>query len=436
MRLADRVARLEAPPELIACGPDDAIRSGEAARLALPRVPGGAVVALSIVDPIAFVRALLALDGVAARLLLLAPALPGETIVTLMAEAGATVLVSDRADLPRAVPAQFVAGDGVRTPVETRWIMTTSGTTGLPKMVAHRLESLVRTVSVRPGAQGSAWGLIYEPSRFAGLQVVLQALLSGTPLIAGSATGDLWDSLKRFAEAGVTHLSATPTLWRKILMLSADALPLKQITLGGEIADAHVLRALQSRWPDARVVHIYASTELGVGISVGDGLPGFPARLLAEGARGADLKVVDGLLWARPRSGPRPEGTHLEVDGDGFLCTGDRVALQGDRVLFLGRDSSLVNIGGTKVQPEVLELAALGHPHVAAARVLVRPSPITGSLLQLQVVAAADASEPTALAAALKAYLRERLPRELQPMSVKVVDDIGISAAGKVERRA
>jgi acyl-CoA synthetase (AMP-forming)/AMP-acid ligase II len=124
------------------------------------------------------------------------------------------------------------------------------------------------------------------------------------------------------------------------------------------------------------------------------------------------------------------------VDADGFLCTGDRVSLEGDRVLFLGRDSSLVNIGGTKVQPEVLELAALGHPHVAAARVLVRPSPITGSLLQLQVTGAADAPEPTALAAALKAYLRERLPRELQPMSVKVVDDIGISAAGKVERRA
>jgi acyl-CoA synthetase (AMP-forming)/AMP-acid ligase II len=436
MRLADRVAGLDSPTELIAAGPDDSIRAGEAARLALPQVPAGAIVALSIADPIAFVRALLALDGVAAGLLLLAPALPAETITTLMAEAGATVLVSDRADLPHAVPARFSAGDGVPETVETRWIMTTSGTTGIPKMVAHRLESLVRTVSVRPGEPGSTWGLIYEPSRFAGLQVVLQALLSGTPLIAGSATGDLSESLKRFAEAGVTHLSATPTLWRKILMLSADGLPLKQITLGGEIADAHVLRALQARWPDARVVHIYASTELGVGISVGDGLPGFPARHLAEGARGADLKVVDGLLWARPRTGPRPEGAHLEVDADGFLCTGDRVSLEGDRVLFLGRDSSLVNIGGTKVQPEVLELAALGHPHVAAARVLVRPSPITGSLLQLQVTGAADAPEPTALAAALKAYLRERLPRELQPMSVKVVDDIGISAAGKVERRA
>ena len=43
---------------------------------------------------------------------------------------------------------------------------------------------------------------------------------------------------------------------------------LKRITLGGEIADQAVIDGLSKMFPLASIVHIYASTEAGVGFSV------------------------------------------------------------------------------------------------------------------------------------------------------------------------
>lgn len=396
-------------------------------------IPAGAVVALAIADPAAFVRTVIALDGVAGALLLLAPGLPADSTAELMAKAGAGILVSDVRE--GAVPPDPKPGQRPAGTAETRWIMTTSGTTGLPKMVEHRLSGLARSTVANDRTAGHVWGLIYDPSRFAGLQVVLQALIGGGRLVVPAPGMAMADELRFFAGEGVTHLSATPTLWRKMLMLPASAtLPLQQATLGGEIADAAVLRAVAAQWPEAHVTHIYASTELGVGFSVKDGLPGFPAAYLADGVKGAALKLVDGMLWAKPLAGERPRGAHLQTDSEGYIHTGDRVELEGARVLFRGRESSLANIGGMKVQPEHLEQAALAHPHVAGALVTVKANPITGSILQLTVTPAPGAPEGRELALSVKQQLKQTLPRELQPAIVRVAESLDISASGKLER--
>ena len=66
---------------------------------------------------------------------------------------------------------------------ETKWVFATSGTTGKPKLVAHALGSLTRTTS-RAERPQDRWGLLYPWYRFAGLQVLLQAGLAGSVLIA------------------------------------------------------------------------------------------------------------------------------------------------------------------------------------------------------------------------------------------------------------
>ena len=105
----------------------------------------------------------------------------------------------------------------------------------------------------------------------AGLQVLLQALLGGSSLALPAAGTGLAERLALFARCGVNAISATPTLWRKMLMLPAAqrALALRTITLGGETADQQVLDALARAYPGARVRHLYASTEAGVGFAVG-----------------------------------------------------------------------------------------------------------------------------------------------------------------------
>lgn len=402
-------------------------------------------VALSVREPKALLQALAALDGRVRAILLISPELAPSVVSEIVRDAGGLLLVSDRADLMDAVRPESAVSAPQRVfldkPVETDWILTTSGTTGVPKMVRHRFEDLARTVRPRPKTGAAPiWGLLYEPTRFAGLQVVLQSLLGGGVLVAPPLALPISDRIAHMARAGVSHISATPTLWRRILMdPAANALAPKQITLGGEIADDAVLSALGRRFPEAGIRHIYASTETGVGFAVRDGRAGFPSSFLVNPPDGADLRVTDGRLWVRPpKAPPAPLGGGPAVDADGFVDTGDRVEVSGDRVRFLGRDTSAVNIGGTKVQPEEVERLINAHPAVALARVSVRSSAITGALLTLSVVPEPGAPSSADLKRQLVVHCREHLPREARPARITIAEpgqiDREISAAGKLAR--
>jgi hypothetical protein len=97
--------------------------------------------------------------------------------------------------------------------------------------------------------------------------------------------------------------------------------PLIQVTLGGEVVDQQILDSLRRTFPHARIVHIYATTELGRCFSVTDGRAGFPARYLTEPtADGVVLGVEDGELVVR--SANAMEG--YELDGE-LVPSGVRV---------------------------------------------------------------------------------------------------------------
>jgi acyl-coenzyme A synthetase/AMP-(fatty) acid ligase len=310
----------------------------------------------------------------------------------------------------------------------TRWVLYTSGTTGIPKPVAHTLASLSRTV-VRDGNDVSSmvWGLLYDPNRMAGIQVVLQSLLSGARLVAPALSDPLGQRIAALAAGGVDALSATPTLWRRILQLPGSAeLELRQITLGGEIADQPVLDALRHRYPHARIVHVFASTETGAAFSVSDGRAGFPVSYLRDAPRGISLEIREGILYVHSPG--------ASVAGpDGFASTGDIVEIVDDRVVFRGRASGVVNVGGANVWPEEVEQLLRSHPDVADAVVTATPNPLAGNLLVARVVAAPDA-ETAGLGKTLRSFVRDRAPSTHVPATVKVVDQLETSASGKAVR--
>jgi acyl-CoA synthetase (AMP-forming)/AMP-acid ligase II len=418
----------------------------EAARLA-GSVTGRSV-ALCLADAGEAVQALCALDGAAARLLLVAPSVPNEVAQSLVDRAGCDTVITDRPDafsgrsdvklLLSVAEVASLAPTGP-APEETEWVLATSGTTAEPKLVAHTLVSLSRTTRVSASAQGDVphWGLLYEYARFAGLQVVLQALLSGGSLVAPDMTQPLERQLEQLADANVTHLSATPTMWRKIVMLpQSDRLSLKQISLGGEIADDRILKVLATRYPLARVTHIYASTEAGVGFSVKDGHAGFPASFLDRPPAGVELRVVDGRLYVKSRkaSAAYLGSQSAFSDSEGWVDTGDNVRVDGDRVTFLGRDSGVINVGGNKVHPEEVERTLLMHPAVRFARVFSKKSPITGALVVAEIILGEQASDEAALRGEIRSFAADHLDAYKVPAMIKVVADVEISAAGKLFR--
>lgn len=384
------------------------------------RVPAGGSAVLSTDDAAAVGSALIALDGWAAEVRLIPPGLQPASLPS---------------DLVRVEPgrgasgaiAAATGGSSAATPAEpTRWVLYTSGTTGEPKAITHTLASLTRTVVAGSG-HSFVWGLLYDPNRMAGLQVLLQGLLSGATVVAPSPHERLSERVATLVSSGVNALSATPSLWRQILQIPASSgWSLEQITLGGEIADQRVLDALASAFPDARIVHVFASTETGAAFSVKDGREGFPVAYLSDPPRGIRLEIRDDILHVFS------PGVSTSGD-DGFAATGDVMEIVGDRVLFRGRSSGVVNVGGSNVWPEVVETILREHPDVLEAVVTAKPNAMTGNVLVARVVVS-DSAERDGLAKQLRSWVRGRAPGTHVPASVSVVDELEVSTTGKVTR--
>lgn len=402
-------------------------------------IGNGDCVAVSLEDPVLLIRALIALDGSVDRMLLISSALDCNTTMKLIERVGCIALITDREDLATldvAISFENAVVEGkVAATHPTTWLMTTSGTTGAPKIVPHTLKSLARSVSRLSSSSSPSWGLLYDPTRFAGLQVTLQALIGGGRLIVVDRRQPIDRQIMELARNACTHLSATPTLWRRILMAPGhQSLKLRQATLGGEIADQATLDALQASFPGARVTHIYASTEAGVGFSVNDGKAGFPKAYLDCAPGGTKLRNKDGVLWLRPPLATPSNRDEIGVDNDGFVRSGDMIVEDGGRVHFLGRENGLINVGGAKIYPETVEDVVKSVSGVALVQVSSKKNPITGTLVvaEVQLVEGFDAAQ---VKQAILEISRSRLVREAVPAIIRFVDGFETNAAGKLVRK-
>ncbi len=313
--------------------------------------------------------------------------------------------------------------------------MMTSGTSGTPKIATHTLESLVaraRAATNHPANRMAKWLLSYQPSGFAGVQVILTAVMTNGLVVAAMPR-----TPRGFLEAaerwGVTQISGTPTFWRSFLMSGdVSVLRLRQVTMGGEAADQATLNRVKAAFPDARLTHTYASTEAGFVFAVHDGQEGFPAAFLSQTMHGIQLRIRDGFLQIR--SPHRMQGYISEaaqpVLEDGWLATTDRCELVGDRVHVLGRADKTINVGGYKVYPLTMEKLLLSLPEVSEVRVYGVPNPISGALVAADIVLARGQDAVVARPRIL-AFCRAQLPSFQVPRVLKFVDAIDTGASGK-----
>lgn len=320
----------------------------------------------------------------------------------------------------------------------TTWIIATSGTTKNPKLVEHTLQSLSNSIKLDSNKGNDiTWGLLYDVSRFAGLQVFLQSLMGGSSLLIDDKHEDVEQRISYFAEHKCNALSATPTLWRKILMShSASKMHLRLITLGGEIANQMVLNALALAFPSARITHIYASTEIGVGFAVADRIEGFPVAWLKAPPQGIEL-LISNRSTLKIRRGKLTQKYLSEslklADDDGFIDTGDLVEICNDRVLFRGRENGAINVGGNKVQPEEVERVIGVVPGVAIVKISGIVNSIMGSLVEANIVLE-NGFDPKEVREAVAEKCREQLEPFKRPALVKIVDDMNTNRSGKIIR--
>jgi len=445
-------------PERALWGADGSVALGDLARGSslggrLEELSGRCVL-VATADQLTAALALIELDGVARRLVLFPPDLPREHVAFVTASAAVDAVVSDRTApdagtpsagpfvtcSPKIAPAAFERSERY----QTEWILLTSGTTGLPKLVVHTLSSLAGAIQDAGAAPKRAlWSTFYDIRRYGGLQILLRALLGGGSLVLSSARESTGDFLARAAARGVTHVLGTPTHWRNALMNpSARRLAPQYVRLSGEIADQAILDHLRAFYPGAAIVHAFASTEAGVGFEVGDGLAGFPASLVGQESSGVEMKVEEGSLRIRSaRTAARYLGSHAEAlpDADGFVDTGDIVELRGERYYFVGRRDGVINVGGQKVHPEEVEAVINSHPQVRASQVRAKKNAITGALVVADVVLNKEPGAASArgegLEHAILEHCRAALPRHKVPAAINFVPSLAVAATGKIVRR-
>jgi acyl-coenzyme A synthetase/AMP-(fatty) acid ligase len=393
----------------------------------------GRSVLLAVTDQLISAIAMTEIDGVARRMLLCPPDLNADHFNALIEDAEIDAIVTDQPE--RWADAEVYLVMAARAPVRgtakakikraTEWLMLTSGTSGVPKIVSHTLEGLTGAIVADGPAQGTppVWATFYDIRRYGGLQILLRAVIGGGSMVLSEPSEPIADYVARLNASGVTHISGTPSHWRKLLMSGAAAgFSPRYVRLSGEIADQAVLDGLRRAFPEASIGHAYASTEAGVGFAVNDGLEGFPASLLGTVGDGVEMKVEDGSLRIRSARAAHAyvgRGAAALTDSDGFVDTGDMVELRGVRYHFVGRRGGIINIGGLKVHPEEIEAVINRHAEVRMSRARSRRSPITGSIVVADVILA---------------DCRAQLAPHKVPAMIKFVQLLEITAAGKLAR--
>jgi len=290
--------------------------------------------------------------------------------------------------------------------------------------------------------RGRIWGTFYDIRRYGGLQILLRALLGNGSLLLCEPKEPIVTYLQRAAAAGVSHLTGTPSHWRGVLMSGqAQLIAPEYVRMSGEVADQAILDGLRSAYPQAKIVHAFASTEAGLAFEVHDGLAGFPVAALTGRTDGVELELENDTLLVRS---PRTARAYLDQQvplrrSDGYVDTQDLLERKGDRYYFLGRRGGIINIGGLKCHPEEIESVINRHPLVQISLVRARKNPLLGSIVVADVVlqAGADAQTP-ANVEVLRGEILERCRRSLSPhkvpATIRIVASLELSPSGKLQR--
>ncbi|MEZ4216575.1 MAG: AMP-binding protein [Myxococcota bacterium] len=356
------------------------------------------------------------------------------------------------------------SGDDVEDASLGDTMLYTSGTTGRPKGVrrappepdtaAVGLQLLIGVFDFRAdaGDVSLATGPLYHSGP---LNLCLNAPLSaGVPVVLM----DKWDARRMLAlleRHGVTHTFCVPTMFHRLLALpegerrACDTSRLRFVIHGAAPTPVEDKRRM-IEWLGPILTEIFASTE-GPGTFVSSqewlarpGTVGRPApgavRILDE--RGAELPPGEvGVVHLRAAPGASfeyfkdAEKTRA-AQRDGFYTVGDVGYLDDEGYLFLtGRSAELAIVGGTNVYPAEIDDVLLLHDAVEDAAAFGVPSAEWGEEIEAIVALAPDASPGDALAEALRAHCRERLPTIKIPRRIAFVERVPRSEAGKVLRR-
>ncbi|CAM4423712.1 Long-chain-fatty-acid--CoA ligase FadD13 [Mycobacterium basiliense] len=316
---------------------------------------------------------------------------------------------------------------------EVALVVTTSGTTGIPKGALLTAEALLASAAAthhRLGGAGS-WLLAVPPFHIAGLQVLIRSALAGTvPVELDVSAGfDITELPRAIAklDSGRRYTSLVAAQLAKALADPAAAAALATldaVLLGGGPAPRPVLDAATAA--GIRVVRTYGMSETAGGC-VYDGVPldGVNLRVRTDGRI-----MIGGPILAQGYRNPVVPNPFAEP---GWFRTDDLGVLDDSGALsVLGRADDAISTGGLTVLPPLVEAALATHPAVRDCAVFGLDDDRLGQRVVAAIVVGDERTAPTL--DELRAHVSGALDATAAPRELHVVDELPRRGIGKIDR--
>ncbi|MDQ7806472.1 amino acid adenylation domain-containing protein [Amycolatopsis sp. A133] len=477
-RLAAQVA---ATPDAIALSDADssvtfagfAARTDRLARWLAARGAGPEkVVALVLPRSAAVVEAIFGVFKTGAAYLPVDPDQPGDRIAAIVADSGASLVLSSRS-LASPVPGALFVEDVVDSsavltppsPSNPAYVLYTSGSTGKPKGVviphsglvnlfhSHR-ETLYRPAVAAAGGRrlrvGHAWAFFFDAS----WQPQLWLLDGHEVHVVDDDTRRDPDRLAAVVrDRGLDFLELTPSHFAQLAaagVISDGRCALGVVGVGGEAVSQSLWETLASM-PGTATYNLYGPTEATVDALVGR-FGDADRPVIGRPVHNTRAYVLDGGLSPVPAGVPgelylagaglargyheRPGLTADRFVADPFGPPGERMYRTGDLVRwrpggqleYLGRTDDQVKIRGFRIEPGEIETALARHEDVAQALVVVREDR-DKRLVAYTTPATADPVR-------LREFLARSLPEYMVPAAIVPLDAFPVTANGKLDKAA
>jgi long-chain acyl-CoA synthetase len=342
-------------------------------------------------------------------------------------------------------------------------IVTTSGTTSLPKGVVHSHRNLLEIARTAVctyrgiGPEDRVMNLL-SPAFIASYNTWLPFTnVGGCTVCVEKFDVDAVVALVR--RERVSHLILTPTIWRMILAKDIPPnsfLTLKLIGSGAEIMDMTTLRSVCTRICK-NCVQIYGSTESGQVIAFNWVDEAMGDRAISVGRPGlnGEFRIIrlDGTLDEELPAGEIGEiyvtspATALEVwrnpeltaqafymhEGRRWWRSRDLGRIDEEGFLYIeGRYDDMIISGGLNIMPGRVEEVLLQHPGVREAAVVGVPHAEWGQQVQAAIVV----KDTSLTAEGLDAFVKASdLSSYMRPRVYHFVDDFPRTPTNKINRR-
>lgn len=346
---------------------------------------------------------------------------------------------------------------------ETMVIYFTSGTTDMPKMVAHNYtyplghintavfwqrlnDNDVHFTLSESGWAKCSWGKMYG-----------QWLAGATVFIfdvAGIFTAhDLWHAI---SENGVTSFCAPPTVYKMLIHADASRYDISKLTKA-DVAGEALNPEVYERFFDMTGIKLhegFGQTETTVQLFTNEWIEPKPGSM-GMPAAGWNIKLLDedghpvsdgkvGEICVSLEHG-RPVGLFQEYHKnekltttafrDGYYHTGDIAYRDSDGYYwFVGRNDDLIKSSGYRISPFEVESVLLEHPAVREVAVTGIPDPSRGQAVKATIVLNKYFQGNDILIRQLQNHVRDRTATYKYPRVIEFVDSLPMTISGKIRR--